>query len=163
MVQSWWRGRGAELAAADPQAVLGALAGRLNFPLEPAQREAWRYEIVHLAELGAALPEATIFLEFAIPRMGRRADAVVLAGGLVFVLEYKVGATGFARHAVEQVHGYALDLKSFHATSHDRRIVPILIATGAPPQPIALGFAPDGVATPVCLAADAGGERRGGG
>jgi hypothetical protein len=153
MVQSWWRGRGAELAAADPQAVLGALAGRLNFPLEPAQREAWRYEIVHLAELGAALPEATIFLEFAIPRMGRRADAVVLAGGLVFVLEYKVGATGFARHAVEQVHGYALDLKSFHATSHDRRIVPILIATGAPPQPIALGCATDGVATPVCLAA----------
>jgi hypothetical protein len=133
--------------------VLGALAGRLNFPLEPAQREAWRYEIAHLAELGAALPDAAIFLEFAIPRMGRRADAVVMAGGLIFVLEYKVGATGFARHAIEQVHGYALDLKSFHATSHDRRIVPILIATQAPPQPIALGFAPDGVAAPLCLAA----------
>lgn len=154
MVQAWWQGNGAALDAADRDAVLGALADRLPFPLEPAQKAAWKFEIGHLAALGAALPAAHVFLEFSIPRMGRRADAVVAAGGLLFVLEYKVGARDFARHAIEQVHGYALDLKSFHETSHDKRIVPILVATEAPPQPIGLGlFAQDGVASPICLSA----------
>lgn len=153
MMQAWWQGEGSALAAADPAAILGALADRLPFPLELAQKEAWKFEIGHLAQLGAALPDAAIFLEFAIPRMGRRADAVIVAGGLVFVLEYKVGARDFAAHAIEQVHGYALDLKSFHHTSHDKRIIPILVATAAPPQPLVLGFAADGVAAPIRLAA----------
>jgi hypothetical protein len=154
MVRAWWQGTGSTLASADPSAVLGALADKLPFPLELAQKEAWKFQIGHLAQIGAALPVAGIFLEFAIPRMGRRADAVIVAGGLVFVLEYKVGARDFAAHAIEQVHGYGLDLKSFHQTSHDKRVVPMLVATGAPPQPLALGFAADGVAAPVKLAAD---------
>lgn len=154
MVKAWWQGTGAELAAAAPTKVLGDLAHRLPFPLEPAQKAAWNYEIGHLAELGRVLPDSHIFLEFAIPRMGRRADAVVAAGGMLFVIEYKVGAKDFPRYAVEQVHGYALDLKSFHETSHDKRLVPILIATEAPPQPIGLGlFAQDGVAAPITLSA----------
>lgn len=154
MVQAWWQGTGAALDRADPDAVLGALADRLPFALEPAQKAAWKFEIEHLAVLGRRLPEAHVFLEFSIPRMGRRADAVVAAGGLLFVLEYKVGARDFARHAIEQVHGYALDLKSFHQTSHDKRIIPLLISTEAPPQQIGLGlFAEDGVAAPICLSA----------
>jgi len=154
MKRSWYHASGTEMAAADPAAVLGELASRLPFALEPAQRSAWQVEIAHLRSLGAHLPEARIFLEFSIPRMGRRADAVVVHGGLIFVLEYKVGAQQFARHAVEQVHGYALDLKSFHATSHDKRIVPMLVATSAAPQSIGLGFAADGVAAPICLSSD---------
>lgn len=154
MVRAWWQGTAVQLAAADAGAVRDSLTTRLPFPLEPLQRDAWGWTITHLKALATAIPEAHIFLEFAIPRMGRRADAVVVAGGLVFVIEYKVGVREFARHAVEQVHGYALDLKSFHATSHDKRLIPMLVATHAPPQPIALGFAADGVATPVCLSAD---------
>lgn len=154
VVQAWWQGSGTEIARADPDAILGALTNRLPFPLEPPQKEAWKFEIAHLRELGSAFPDAHFFLEFAIPRMGRRADAVVVLGGLVLVLEYKVGSRDFARHALEQVHGYALDLKNFHQTSHDRRIVPILIATQASAQPVGLGFAPDGVAAPVCLSAE---------
>ncbi len=126
----------------------------MPFAVEPAQRAAWQFEIQHLKQLARAFPDGWFALEFAIPRMGRRADAVLVAGGHVFVLEYKVGAAGFARHAVEQVHGYALDLKSFHATSHDKRIVPLLIASDAPAQAVGLGFAGDGVAAPVCVSAD---------
>lgn len=143
------------LVRADSDAILGVLAGRLPFPLEPAQRSAWQAEIVHLKAIAAALPSAHIFIEFAIPRMGRRADAVVVAGGIVFVLEYKVGETARQTHAIEQVHGYALDLKYFHATSHGRPVVPLLIATNAPAQQI--GFclpAPDGVYAPMFLSAD---------
>jgi hypothetical protein len=72
-----------------------------------------------------------LFLEFNIPRMGRRIDAVLLVGPVVFVIEFKVGESEFERAAVDQVWDYALDLKNFHEASHAVSIVPILIATGA--------------------------------
>ncbi len=153
MGRAYFDASGAGFAAADPMAIFGALAAALNFPVEAAQKGAWLSEIAQLQVIGAALPDAHIFLEFAIPRMGRRADAVIVVGGLVFVLEYKVGEREFPRHAVEQVHGYALDLKNFHVTSHDKAIVPLLIATEAPPQQLDFGFyAPDRVHSPVRLA-----------
>ncbi|MFN3370954.1 MAG: DUF2075 domain-containing protein [Sphingomonadaceae bacterium] len=154
MERAWWQGTAAELLTADSGAVRDRLTGWLQFPLEPAQRDAWAWTIEHLKSVGAAIPDAHMFLEFSIPRMGRRADAVIVVGGIVFVVEYKVGLRDFPRHAIEQVHGYALDLKSFHATSHDKRLVPILVATHAPAQAIELGFATDGVAAPVRLSGD---------
>lgn len=154
MVRAWWQGTADELLVADAGAIRDSLTARLAFPLEPLQRDAWGWTIAHLKRVAACIPNACIFLEFAIPRMGRRADAVVVAGGLIFVIEYKVGVRDFARHALEQVHGDALDLKSFHASSHDKRLIPMLVATHAPAQPIAPGFAADGVAAPVCLSAD---------
>ena len=141
-------------AAADRQAIFGALCAALPFDVEQAQRGAWQVQIAHLQAIAAALPGAHLFLEFSIPRMGRRADAVIIAGGLIFVIEYKVGDRDFPRHAIEQVHGYALDLKNFHMTSHDLAIVPLLIATEALPQQLDFGFwAPDRVHNPLRLSA----------
>lgn len=108
-----------DFAAADPHAIFGALCAALSFDVEQAQRGAWQVQIAHLQGVAASLPNAHFFLELSIPRMGCRADAVIIAGGLVFVLEYKVGDRDFPRHAIEQVHGYVLDLKNFHVTSHD--------------------------------------------
>lgn len=80
----------------------------------------------HLNGLSGAL-----FLEFNIPRMGRRIDVVLLVGPVVFAIEFKVGEKMFDRSAVDQVWDYALDLKNFHEASHSVSIVPILIATEA--------------------------------
>lgn len=157
MQRAYYQASGAVLAATGRDTVFGALADGLSatFTLEPAQRGAWLFEIAHLQVIAAALPDAEIFIEFAIPRMGRRADAIILVGGLIFVLEYKVGEAMFARHAIEQVHGYALDLKNFHVTSHDKTIIPLLIATKAPPQQLGFGFwAPDRVHSPICVSAE---------
>jgi len=63
--------------------------------------------------------------------MGRRVDAALLLGPVVFVIEFKVGESAFERAAVDQVWDYALDLKNFHEASHSVSIIPILIATGA--------------------------------
>ena len=63
--------------------------------------------------------------------MGRRIDAVLLIGPVVFVIEFKVGESVFERAALDQVWDYALDLKNFHEASHSVSIVPVLIATGA--------------------------------
>ncbi|MCE2832726.1 MAG: DUF2075 domain-containing protein [Oxalobacteraceae bacterium] len=93
-----------------------------------------------------------IYFEFSIPRMGKRADVVLLIGGIVFVIEFKVGSHSFDSYAIEQAHDYALDLKNFHLGSHNAPIVPILIPTSAPPQAIpAIKWAADQVAEPLCI------------
>jgi hypothetical protein len=151
--RAWWDGTGAALAAAEPEAVFGRLAANCPFDVVQAQSGAWGVQIAQLQALGAELPSAHIFLEFAIPRMGRRADAVIVAGGLVFVLEYKVGAADFARHALLQVQGYALDLAHFHETSRGLPIIPVLVATQAPARGAGLGlWAGQGVHPPLCAA-----------
>lgn len=66
-----------------------------------------------------------------IPRMGRCIDVVLLVPPVIFVLEFKVGEKEFPAHALDQAWDYALDLKNFHETNHDRYIAPILIVTQA--------------------------------
>lgn len=121
----------ANVAAETDGELLGQLAACLPFALEPTQRAAWEYQIQHLRELALELPDAHAFMEFLIPRMGRRADLILLVDGIVFVIEYKLGASRHDRASFDQVYGYGLDLKHFHETSHDRTIVPILVATHA--------------------------------
>jgi hypothetical protein len=92
----------------------------------------------------------TILLEYSIPRMGRRIDAVLLMGPVVFAIEFKVGEARFDRGAIEQVWDYALDLKNFHKATHAAAVVPILVATEATnPHAISLQIDPDGVFRPL--------------
>jgi hypothetical protein len=82
--------------------------------------------------------------------MGKRADALLIAADLVFVIEFKIGASEHSASAVDQVQDYALDLKNFHEGSHSVAIVPVLVSTRASSQPVAsLEFADDLVASPV--------------
>ncbi|RDH94769.1 uncharacterized protein DUF2075 [Caldimonas thermodepolymerans] len=71
--------------------------------------------------------------------------------GLVFVIEFKVGERRFARYACDQVWDYALDLKNFHETSHDKVLVPVLVVTEAPPTAASprVRKARDGVVEPL--------------
>lgn len=140
----------ADLSHVTDAELLGRLASKLPFSLEPAQRAAWEYQVDHLRHLAAELPPAHFFMEFLIPRMGRRADLIVVVEGIIFVVEYKVGATQFDRSSLEQVYGYGLDLKHFHETSHKATIVPILVATHAPePRDNPLQWDDDGLARPM--------------
>jgi hypothetical protein len=108
------------------------LSSNYDFPLEPPQKRAWIFQIEHLADVLRELPSCHVFLEFEIPRIGRRADVVLLIGGMVFVIEYKFGADRYDSQAVDQVTDYALDLKNFHSGSHQAPIVPVLVASNAP-------------------------------
>lgn len=140
-----------ELATRSVHEVIGLMAAQLPFPLEAGQREAWRYEIELLASLADELPACDVFFEFVIPRMGRRADVILAAKGIIFVLEFKVGSASFDRHAVDQVYGYALDLKHFHETSHELPILPVLVATEASAERTELNWSADGVAQPLLI------------
>jgi hypothetical protein len=110
--------------------VLGALSARGTHDLTTEQRKAW---IVQLPILRTCLSGLTgsLLLEYSIPRIGRRVDAVLLIGPVVFVIEFKVGSDLYDQAAIEQVWDYALDLKNFHKASHSVSIVPILVPTQA--------------------------------
>jgi hypothetical protein len=132
-----------------PEEILGHLAKRNPFALDASQRNAWLTQI-SLVQSQFGNLEGWIAFEFAIPRMGKRADAVLIAAGIVFVLEFKVGSDLFDAAAIDQVVDYALDLKNFHAGSHDRRISPILIATMAEgSSAVTPPWGSDGVASPI--------------
>src|SRR4051794_34924645 len=95
-------------SATDPDAVLGILAAHSAFGAEPRQRGAWKYEIEHLRAVVAQFSSGHLFLEFTIPRMGRRVDAILLCDGIIFVLEYKGGEAEYPRSAIDQTVGYSL-------------------------------------------------------
>ena len=119
--------------AAPPDEVLGRLTGNSAFAVEQSQVLAWRGSIEALrSALGAVGRPGYLYLEFDIPRLGRRVDAVAIVGPAVFVIEFKVGAANFLAADVDQVLDYALDLKHFHEPSHHAPLVPVLVATDAP-------------------------------
>lgn len=133
---------------------MGRLATNSTFADLRSQKDAWLSQIdllqAHLAGLSGS-----VFLEFNIPRMGRRIDAVLLIGPIVFVVEFKVGEKTFDRAAVEQVWDYALDLKNFHEASHTASIVPFLVATGTKKSaPFKLRPDEDNVYQPVMVHPD---------
>ena len=110
--------------------IFGLLATNNNFALEQTQRDAWLEEINILQEILNPY-QGSIYLEYSIPRMGKRIDALIIIGPVIFVLEFKIGEKEFLPYAIDQVYDYALDLKNFHESSHDLFIALILIATKA--------------------------------
>ena len=152
---AWWSGSMATFMAADDATLLRQLshaAVRHFRSHEPAQLRAWSREIDVLRDVVAQLPEVLqwqLLLEFEIPRLGGRIDAVLLSPASVFVLEFKVGASSFAETDCRQLLDYSLDLQDFHAGSRGHPIVPILVATDAVAQTQTLPFSFPGLGPDV--------------
>ena len=128
--RAWYGASIIDFLAANPRTVLGTLSENSGFDILTTQRDAWSAQIEILRATLFGLT-GYLFLEFNIPRMGRRIDAVVLLGPVIFAVEFKVGEEKFGRAAIEQVWDYALDLKNFHQASHAAWIVPVLVASEA--------------------------------
>lgn len=82
-------------------------------------------------QLISAVPEAAnfeILLEYPIPRVGKRIDAVLLMHNVVVAVETKTGLS--ATTAERQVDDYAINLACFHEPSAKRTIVPMVISNG---------------------------------
>ena len=73
----------------------------------------------------------SILLEYEIPRLASRIDAVIIADDLIFVIEFKYDRNRFELADLRQAEDYALDLNDFHLESRDRKIIPILLAPKA--------------------------------
>lgn len=134
----------------DDERILGVLTAQHHHALEEQQRSAWLQQILILKATLTNRPDGRLFLEFYIPRMGKRVDALLVTENIVFVIEFKAGAKEHLSSAFDQVEDYALDLKNFHEGSHTVPVVPVLVSTDAKSQPLStIKFAPDLVARPV--------------
>lgn len=136
----YYKDRISDFLVKDASVILGELACKGGN--EPMQMEAWSAEIALMRNIlyPYRKEEAEILFEYTIPRLAKRVDVVLLLRGLIFALEFKVGEKEFHQAAIEQVMDYALDLKNFHKESHNRTIVPILVATGAKDKSVNLSM-----------------------
>lgn len=118
-----------EFIREDSKTVLGILCDNYHGDAMTTTREAWKDEISIMQKTLSQYKNGQIIFEYDIPRLGKRIDVVLLLGGIVFCLEFKVGESKILEADIDQVFDYALDLKNFHKFSRDKIIVPILIAT----------------------------------
>jgi hypothetical protein len=147
--RAWYSAPIAQFLGHDPQVIIGELTRNAEFPVELDQRDAWMTQIDVLRNSLSELA-GSVYLEFSIPRMGKRIDAVVICDSVIYVIEFKVGASRLDRAAINQAWDYALDLKNFHEASHNAPVMPILVATnGRFPIPETAPIDSDGVFEPV--------------
>lgn len=109
--------------------IVGILAQSYTQDINKETSNSWIEEIDVLRKtLSYYKGRGSVYFEYNIPRMGRRADVIVLIDEIVFILEFKTAEQHFTRDAFVQVWDYALDLKNFQEGSLDRIIIPIVVA-----------------------------------
>lgn len=124
-----------DFLSADPRAIVGQLATRhvaVHATAEAEQLRAWERQIellkVALLALGPAANGWSILLECPLLRLGRRLDTVILAPGMVVVIEFKIGAKTYDAADKAQTERYAQCLRDFHEVSQSLLVVPVLCA-----------------------------------
>lgn len=152
--RAWYSATVCDFLAQTTEAVIGQLTINSARDIETSQRDAWKSTVELLKK---CLPgrRGHLLLEFNIPRMGLRADAVMLLAGCVVILEFKFGEKSANNDARNQVWEYALDTKNFHEPSHPLPIVPVLIPTEFRSAKLpSRNYADDGVCHPIEVGTD---------
>ncbi len=132
--------------------ILGQMLMRHKFSNDQEQKNAWAEQIKILKFALKDFPEGNIYFEFSIPRMGKRADNILALNGVIYILEFKVYSKQYDSYAIDQAIDYALYLKNFHSGSHNKMIIPILIATEGENLDETVKFSDDGVSS--CIKAN---------
>jgi hypothetical protein len=106
-----------------------------RFSLAPEAIEAWKAQLpllragLHqLLEKFSDAAEWQILLEYPIPQVGKRIDAVLLAHNCIIVIETKTGTSPTS--AQRQVEDYAIALACFHEASEGKMISPVVLSNG---------------------------------
>ena len=172
--RAWYTDTVSRFLHESPDKIIGRMTTKSaqdGFETNPLQVQAWQEEINILQQqlCQVDFSSMNIFLEFNIPRMGRRIDALILIRSNkphIVILEFKAGANAVHMTDLDQVMDYALELKNFHEGSHGADIFPILIPTeyqvksvigkntDAPEHKDAFSVAKDGIYYPQSCGAD---------
>lgn len=130
MKRSYYQNKVDKFLAEEVNSIFGQLAKNHQHDLEDQQKNAWFKQVEFLKSWLNDI-EGNIYFEFSIPRMGKRVDNILISKNFIFVIEFKVGDTHYTKDAQYQTIDYCLDLLNFHEGSHDKTIIPILVATKA--------------------------------
>ncbi|MFG4001026.1 DUF2075 domain-containing protein [Flavobacterium aquidurense] len=115
----------------DVDSIYGKISGEYDLnKLTIQQSNAWKSQIKILKQTILNF-NGKVYFEFTIPRMGKRVDNILIIDNCIFVLEFKIGSNVYDKYAKDQAFDYGLDLNNFHEGSHDKIIIPILIADKA--------------------------------
>jgi Schlafen group 3, DNA/RNA helicase domain len=133
---AYYRAEMAAFTSEDPARILWKLAqenAAARFPLTHQAIEAWRAQlpvltagVVQLLHVFSDARGWGVLLEYPIPIVGKRIDAVLLARNVIVVIETKTGASPTS--AARQVDDYALNLACFHEHSEHKTIVPLVVS-----------------------------------
>jgi len=116
----------------DSDSVYGKISGNFDLNNQAIQQSnAWKSQIRILKSALEGF-QGKIYFEFTIPRMGKRVDNIVIIDNCIFIIEFKIGSSIYDNYAKEQAFNYGLDMNNFHEGSHNKIIVPILVADMAP-------------------------------
>jgi len=147
---AWYEGSRDEFLLTSKERIAEQLAGRAadeSLAIEEAQSEEWRQSVAVLQRnLDERIPIIRnlltgpgsaaiqhVILEFDFRRRGLRMDCVLLADGVLFVVEFKRSGLNRADH--DQVMAYAVNLLEFHKVTREwcgaegGILVPILALT----------------------------------
>lgn len=149
MLRSYYQSSIQDFLSSSNDLILGNLAQHHEFALEDLQKNAWLAQIDILKATLVGIAKGRLYFEYSIPRMGKRADNILIIRNLIFVIEFKVGESFYSATAKNQVIDYCLDLKNFHSQSHDKKIIPILVATEADTEEI-IWEDVDDLGAPIC-------------
>ena len=122
---------------ADDSSVLNDLTAgitNLSFELNEETLNSWK-DIVSqlrpcLANIIEKNPKAaswSILLEYVIPMINQRIDCVLIAGDIIFVIEFKGGDSTSGAQALRQAQNYTMNLEDFHEESRHLVIIPIAL------------------------------------
>ncbi len=132
MNRSYYSNSIEEFIKEDVNSIYGKISGNYDLnKLTIQQSNAWKKQIEILKQSIYSF-SGKIYFEFTIPRMGKRVDNILIIDNCVFVLEFKIGSDIYDKSAKEQAFDYGLDLNNFHEGSHNKNLIPILIADKAP-------------------------------
>lgn len=139
-VNAFFGARVGQFVAMSVDSVVGTLTTRAALEFrgnQPEQARAWRDQVSLFQRAFSGLVGAQgwgLLLEYSLRRLGRRPDAVILAPGVIMVVEFKIGAETHEHSYIEQAEDYALCIRDFHRTARGDVIVPIVCAEHAAPR-----------------------------
>lgn len=121
------------------ESVVGTLATKvslLHIGDERQQIKSWEKQVQLLQSVISSLEISHdgwgVLLELQLLRLNRRIDCVLLIGGNILCIEFKIGSKDFLSSDLNQTVDYALCLRDFHSGSKDRPIFPILCCDEGP-------------------------------
>ena len=154
ILRSYYSDELANFLTGNPQRIIERICSKSDFAAESSQKNAWTEQTTILqSQLSKTTGNGKIFYEFTIPRLGKRIDVLLILNSVIYVLEFKTGDSQFTAQAIDQAWDYALDLKNFHNTSHDKIICPVLITTKSKEIDISKSWKveSDGVTYPIAI------------
>lgn len=123
-----------------PDEIVGILSQQLSVDfsqIASLQIGSWKEQMILLQSgLRLAVDQddrvalGTIVLEYTIPVIRRRIDALLFLDSKLIVIEYKQGSSAPWQSALRQAQDYAMDLRDFHEFSRHIDIIPFALGEG---------------------------------